>query len=103
MSQTTDHSNHSDLASTHGHRIPEGESLRWLDKPANVNKLCIALYVLCGITIIAEFFIHKHGHFRFEDWFAFHAWFGFGSYCFLIFTAKGIRKLIKRDEDYYDV
>ena len=86
----------------HGHRLPPGEELRWLDKPANVNKLCIALYIACALAVVGEFFIHKHGYFNFENWFAFHGWFGFLSYCFLIFAAKLLRTIVKRDEGYYD-
>ena len=84
------------------HSKPVGEPERWLDHPENVNKLCIALYILCAVFVVAELFVHKHGDLNFENWFAFHAWFGFASYCFLIFAAKLLRKFVMRKESYYD-
>jgi len=93
------HHNSSDRI--HGHKIPAGESLRWLDRPENVNKICYVLYALCALTVIGELFIHKHGYFNFENWFAFHGWFGFVSCCALVFAAIALRKVVMRDEDYY--
>ena len=74
----------------------------WLDQPRNVNKLVYALYAACVALLLAEFAYHKHGHFDFENWFGFYAWFGFLAYISIVMSAKFIRKLIKRKEDYYD-
>lgn len=78
------------------------ERPRWLDDPDNVEKVVRALYIACGLTIVADLFIHRHGHFWFENVFAFHAAFGFASYVFLIFAAKQLRKLNSRPENYYE-
>jgi len=83
-------------------RAPANETPRWLDDPHNVNKIVVALYIVCALTIVADFFIHRHGHFWFENLFAFHAVFGFASYVTLIFCAKRLRKLLARSENYYD-
>lgn len=83
-------------------QAPANEPPDWLDKPANVDKLIRALYIACGLTIVADIFVHRHGHFWFENLFAFHAVFGFASYVFLIFVAKKLRKLNGRAENYYD-
>lgn len=74
----------------------------WLDDPGNVNKLVYALYIICALLFAADFFYEKHGHFSFEQWLGFYGWFGFLSYVGLIHVAKGLRRLVKRDEDYYD-
>lgn len=74
----------------------------WLDEPRNVNKLVYGLYFICALLFAADFFYHKHGHFDFEQWLGFYGWFGFLSYVGLIYVAKGLRRLVKRREDYYD-
>ncbi len=79
---------------------PEDE--RWLDRPENVNRIVQALVVACIVVVGADFFYHKHGYFGFQEWFAFDAAFGFLAYVGLIFTAKGVRRILMRDEDYYD-
>jgi len=83
-------------------RASDNEAPRWLDSPANVNKVVVALYIACALTIVADLFIHRHGHFWFENVFAFHAVFGFASYVTLIFCAKRLRQLLARPENYYD-
>ena len=74
----------------------------WLDQPKNINKLVYMLYMVCGVLFLIEFVYHKHGHFQFEQWIGFYAWFGFLAYISIVMGAKLLRKLIKRSEDYYD-
>ena len=73
----------------------------WLDSPANVRKLVYGLYTLCAALMLLDFFYHKHIYFPFENWFGFFAWFGFIACVALVLLAKQMRKLVKRDEDYY--
>ena len=51
------------MSSEHGH----GDG--WLDKPRNVKLLMGVFYVLCAVTILAEFVIHKHPEHPIEKWF----------------------------------
>ncbi len=74
----------------------------WLDDQSNISKILYILYFVCFLLLIADFFYHKHTHFSFENWFGFFAWFGFLAYSCIIFSAKLLRKIIKRDENYYD-
>ena len=74
----------------------------WLDQSKNVNKIVYLLYAICAALLIIELFYHKHGHFDFEQWFGFYAWFGFTAYICIVLSAKLLRKIIKREEDYYD-
>lgn len=74
----------------------------WLDKPTSIALIIKVLVAACVIVVLADFGYHKHGEFRFREWFAFDAVFGFSAYVFLVTCAKGLRKLVMRNEDYYD-
>ncbi|MEZ6195223.1 MAG: hypothetical protein R3F20_05805 [Planctomycetota bacterium] len=74
----------------------------FFEDPARIRKIVIALYVLCGLLAAAGLLVHWHAHFDFEAWPAFYGIYGFLGYSFIVFSAKGLRKLIKRPEDYYD-
>jgi len=60
------------------------------------------LIAACAALALADPFIHKHGHFASESWFGFHAWFGFLAFSFVILAGRFLRRLLMRDEDYYD-
>ena len=79
-----------------------GDRKYWLDDPRNVRKIVYALVVVCVVLVLLDFFYDKHAHFAFEDWFGFFAWFGFVGCVGLVLAAKEMRKVLKRDEDYYD-
>ena len=80
----------------------EPDSNYWLDRPSSITLIIRILIVACIAVVAADFFYHKHGHFGFQEWFAFDAVFGFLAYVGLVNSAKGIRKLLMRREDYYD-
>jgi hypothetical protein len=74
----------------------------WLDRPSSISLIIKVLVLACVISVLADFFYHKHGDYHFQEWFAFDAVFGFLAYVGLITAAKGLRRLLMRDEDYYD-
>jgi len=74
----------------------------WLDKSSTLNLIIAVLVISCIALFAVDFFYHKHGHFDFEQWPGFYAWYGFISYCAIVLTAKQIRKLIGRSEDHYE-
>ena len=76
--------------------------LKIFDKKKNVQRLLVVFYIILVLLLVAEFFIHKHGDFPFENAPAFFAVYGFVSYVGLIFGAKIFRRIVKRDEKYYD-
>lgn len=83
-------------------QLPPGESPRWLDDRRNVDRVFYLLLAACGAVVAVDLgAYHKHGHFDFENYPAFHAIFGFVAYVGLITLAKGLRKLVMRPEDYY--
>ena len=84
------------------HPRPAGEREYWLDRSANVTKVFWAVVAVCGVLALLDFFYHKHAELGFDGSFGFHGWYGFVCCVFLVLAAKELRKLLKRDEDYYD-
>jgi len=83
-------------------RTTSDNEKRWLDNPANIKLIIASLCVVCAALFLADFFYHPHGHFEFEQWPGFYAWYGFLSYCAIVLTAKQLRKFIGRKETYYE-
>lgn len=79
-----------------------GERPRWLDDKRNVTKVYRSVWVLCGLLLLVEPLVHKHGDFSFEDWFGFHGLYGFVACVALVLAAKALRVVLHRPEDYYD-
>ena len=75
---------------------------RWLDRPSSISLIIKLLVAACTLSVLADFFYHKHGDYHFQHWFAFDAVFGFLAYVGLVTAAKGVRRLLMRNEDYYD-
>lgn len=73
----------------------------WLERPRTVNGIVYALYAICALTVLLEFAVHRHETLDFAGWFAFYAGFGFVACVGLVLAAKGLRRLLKRPEDYY--
>jgi hypothetical protein len=75
----------------------------FFDDPKKVKGFFAIFYLLLGLFVIMEFFIHKHAFFAWEEYPLFYASFGFLAFALLILAAKHLlRPLIKRKEDYYD-
>ncbi len=73
------------------------------DKPGNVQKVLLGFWMVLSVLLIIDFFILKHPHFPWEYWPEFYAVFGFVACVCLVLAAKYIlRRLVKREEDYYD-
>jgi hypothetical protein len=74
----------------------------WLDDPRNVTKVYWSVWIVCGIAALADLFYHKHVHFWWERLFGFYGVYGFVCCFLLVLAAKELRKVVMRDEDYYD-
>jgi hypothetical protein len=74
----------------------------WLDDMRNVHKLFWALVLVCGLLFLSDAVYEKHVIFAFENWFGFFGLFGFFVSFALVLTARELRKVLMRDEDYYD-
>ena len=73
------------------------------DNPFYVSLLFRSLYVICILLFVLDFFLHRHIDHSWETLPGFYAIFGFVAYATIVLTAKQLRKIIKRKEDYYDV
>jgi len=74
----------------------------WLDRPENVTKLYRGLW-LVGIGLVTiDLVFKRHQELGFAESFAFFAVFGFVACVALVLTAKGLRRLLMRREDYYE-
>ncbi len=67
-----------------------------------VKKPLRILYAVCVLLLLADVFIHKHTHISAEQWFGFHALYGFAAAVVLVLAARGLRVVLGRKEDYYD-
>lgn len=74
----------------------------WLDRPGSVTKVTRAVYAICALLFVGDFAYHKHPHFAAESWFGFYGIYGFVACVVLVLAAKQMRKLLQRDEDYYE-
>lgn len=78
------------------------------DDPKNVRRLLWALFTICGLLLAVDLLdvfhlgYHKHVHYGFEKWFGFYAFYGYFLSVGLVLAAKELRRLLSRDEDYYD-
>ena len=80
-----------------GHRSPH-----WLERRGSVGKIIRSLALVCGLVVLADFFYEKHGHYPWENFPGVYALFGFVSCVVLVLAATQLRRILKRDEDYYD-
>lgn len=83
------------------------EKKHLFDNPRNVRWLRLALYLFCVMVLLADLVYHrkltfKDGFFAAEGWFGFYAIYGFITVILVVVVAVGMRKLLMREEDYYD-
>ena len=78
------------------------KELTLFDNPRNVKRFLFIFYGCLALLLAIDPFIHKHSEFAWETVPEFYAAYGFVSCVLLIFVAKLLRILVKRDEDYYD-
>jgi len=76
--------------------------ITFFDSRQNRERVRASFYLSLLIVLIVDYFTPKHGHFPWEEAYAFYAVYGFVACVSLIFIAKGLRRLVKRKEDYYD-
>ena len=74
----------------------------WLDKPGNVKKLLVGLYLVCGCLLLSDAIYHRHTILSMENWFGFYGIYGFVACVILVLVATQIRKLVSRPEHYYE-
>ena len=78
------------------------ENKHLFDNPKNVQRLLTGFYTICALLIVADFVIHRHIALAWEKIPAFYAIYGFVACVLLVVLAKLMRKVIMREENYYD-
>ena len=81
---------------------PEGEKERFLDRQENVDRLLWGVTVVGVLLLLADLLFHRHIYHSWERIWGFYGIFGAVAIVVLVQLAKGLRKLVKRDEDYYE-
>lgn len=72
------------------------------DNPKNIKRLLLGFYICCIALVVIELFVERHTYHAWESVFGFYALYGFVGCVFLVLASKVLRKLVMRDEDYYD-
>lgn len=67
-----------------------------------VKKLMTVFGTICTLLVIVDFFIKRKTYAPGEGFPAFYAVYGFAGCVFLVLAAKSLRKLVMREEDYWD-
>ncbi|SET51046.1 hypothetical protein [Thalassotalea agarivorans] len=80
----------------------EQEKPDFFDKPDNIKKILRVFYAICILLVVADFIVHRHIYHSWENIPAFYAIYGFVGCVLLVLLAKVMRKLLMREEDYYD-
>ena len=96
---TDSHEHHSDANAV---GPAQGEKKYWIDDLGNVQKIYRSLWVLCALLVAAVLFYEIHFEFPVEGFLGFFGFYGFVSCVLLVLAATQLRKVVGRDEDYYD-
>ncbi len=83
------------------------EKRYWLDNPANVRKFIRLLVIACAVLFVLDLLqytglLDRHGHYGVENWTGFYSFYGFIGCSLIVLTARALRPLLMRREDYYD-
>ena len=85
------------------HTENEDKKKYFFDNERNVWLFIKGFFAVCVLLIVADFFVPKHGENYWEYAPQFYAAYGLVACILLVLGAKYVlRKLVKRDEDYYD-
>lgn len=73
----------------------------WADRPEVRRWIRFALYSICLLLLLLEFFIHRHTEVWLEKLPAFYSLYGFAALIVAVSLAKILRRMVGREEDYY--
>ena len=60
------------------------------------------LSAVCTALVVIEWFVHRHATYPWEGWPGFYAIFGFVAFAGIVLLGKQLRRVIRRDDDYYN-
>lgn len=73
------------------------------DNPKNVKFLVRILVSSCIVLFAMDLVIHRHTVHPWESFTGFYALYGFFACVVLVMLARELRKLVMRDENYYEI
>ncbi len=78
-------------------------SLQWIERPGMLKRMWNVFVGIMVVLVAVDFFIpHEHTHLVFETIPGFSAVYGFVACVALVLVAKILRRVCKRDMNYYD-
>lgn len=82
------------------------EEMSWFEKPGTIRLLWIVLIMACAVVAGAGVwgaFRHlMHPHMAADAFPVFYGVFGFVAFSFIVLVGQHLRKILMRDEHYYD-
>ncbi len=78
------------------------ETRHFFDDPRNVKRVLRAFYAVCALLAGIDLVFHRHVIHSWESLVWFYPIFGFVACVVLVLTAKEMRRIVMRREDYYD-
>lgn len=91
------------MADDHQHNPDEKPG--WADTPGFRRTFLIGLFIAGGLAALAGFvpaWQKDHPHFPPEAFPVFFALYGFAAFIFIVLAGQHLRKLVGREENYYD-
>lgn len=85
-----------------GPRDPDRRKTHWLETKRTGNRIFWGLILVCAALGLADLFYRRHTVFDFESFPAAYGIFGFVSFFGIVLSGWWLRRLVGRDEDYYD-
>jgi hypothetical protein len=74
----------------------------FFDRPQTIKWILRIFYSICVLLVIVDFIVHRHIETAIEKVPAFYAIYGFVACVILVLIATEMRKVLMRDEHYYD-
>ena len=84
------------------HPMNDRDKKPFFDRPRNVKRMLRVFYAVCAALLAVDFLYHRHVIHAFESVPGFYALFGLVACVVLVLAAKEMRKVLMRDEDYYE-
>lgn len=80
-----------------------GEREHFFDRPENVRWFLRIFYAACIVLLALDLVLERHVTHPWDAFLGFYALYGFVACWTLVVVAKQMRRVLMRDEDYYDV
>ncbi len=73
------------------------------DTPTTISATVFGwLAAVCTALVVIEWLVHRHATYPWEAWPGFYAIFGFVAFAGIVLLGKQLRRVIRRDDDYYN-